>query len=271
VSKDKQQDGAAIEEAAQNAANRALPPFQAAVKHAKEYTKLDGNAFGIVPSIALKPPYEKARTSQVKNLEDGLKKLKAMINGLATVAYNMHSAEAGNTITPNRDALKIKVKPPEVDGSSNFGAIPAAFGFGYGLPGWLACHCLKLSFTPLCAAAAVSSIMWLSVMPDDVEIDKAISAWVSVGTELNTIGQLSQVLSLSEDAWDDDARTAFNAWVNNFQTELDSAIAMAAGAEPGEGVTPRSLKTALTPSSSFKTSCSALTSPAWQRWSQPSS
>lgn len=138
MSNDKRQDRAAIERAAQNAANRALPHFQAAVEHAKKYTKLDGSAFGIVPSIALKPPYEQARISQVKNLEDGLEKLKAMINGLAAVAYNMYSAEARNTITPNRDALRIEVKPPEVDGSSNFGASRPLSGsvmaFPAGLP-----------------------------------------------------------------------------------------------------------------------------------------
>ncbi|MFD2082091.1 hypothetical protein SAMN05421678_101416 [Actinopolymorpha cephalotaxi] len=230
---DKKQSRQAIERAAQKVADNALPHVRAAFSHADKYTALEGMAFGVIPTMLLKSSYDEARRSQRDNLEDGVHKLEAAIGGLAKVAYKIDSTEAANTITTSASAPKPKVEPPKAEPSAVTAAtgVPAALGFGL-YPAWLAGAILKWSMTPVCAVAAISGTIWLLCQPQDEEINKVVSAWESASSELAAAGDIPQLMNLSPEVWTDDARDAFDAWINNYQTELTQAKD-AAGGESG--------------------------------------
>ncbi|MGW0231737.1 hypothetical protein ACWDWO_25800 [Actinopolymorpha singaporensis] len=222
-----------IEAAAQAAADKAGPHLNVAVDYVDKYTKLPWHAFGALPATILAGSYDAARESQLHNLRDGREKLRQMVEGLAQVAHTYWTAEKANTLTADgKEKLEATRPKPAtsllgsiVDGYAA-GGVPLTVVAAVALrPHWVFSIVTKNATARLCPLALISVGTWAALEPDEESLSQAKGAWEQTAEHLKNIGDLDTAMGLSEDAWsvENDSRRQFNAWLADFQVELNDA------------------------------------------------
>jgi hypothetical protein len=220
-----------------NDLSQSVPPhLAAAAAYVDQYASLPGNAFGVLPQVFLEGPYNEAHRTQLKNLDDGTATFDSIIKGLWSVARTFDAVEAANTVR-KEDKKPGDLPRPEGSGADLDGI---ALGGSWLTAGemaitWSASAAMKLGISTQCILGFLAAVSWPLVIPDHEALSRAKSAWDSASDELQTIGEVANLVHFDDDTWSPDSpsRAAFDQTVNQFDVELRQAATAADGMSSG--------------------------------------
>ena len=218
-----------------------LTHMKSAAEYAKHDAHLDGLALGVVGLHAISVYNSQVEGEMKGNLDNGVKTIEKIANGLAQVAINYGKANVASTINPPN--TKVPYRPVTESGTDwTKGEIVTRVATALGsaamvklVPAYRATVATLSTSTVLEPMSMFALVVWLMFSPEDEQVDRAHETWVQVEKQLTSTKTSIDKLNsnwLSPVNWKvdgdsgDGSRQKYDEFMANvFGAELEECIA----------------------------------------------